>query len=194
MCVAYATIRSCHHRFAPRDDQGGYYRAGEEPKYDGADTIGAASLVEDFAVYARALADPTHQLWPPSDGGGGGGAGAGGDLKGAVLAYLDAAARGGVPSRLVRAAVGELLASRRRRRALERANRAARRRGADDAGATNGDDDGALLPRSLADTSSMLRLLRYPVGATTRAPFVIHSRSGRLCRRRRLTAPARQER
>ncbi|KAH8047811.1 iron ascorbate-dependent oxidoreductase [Aureococcus anophagefferens] len=129
--------RTCHHaRFELKS--GGWFRAGEEPVYDASDAVGAASRVEDFCVAAGAQADPASQVWPDD----------GGALRDAIFAYFDAA-RGG-PSRRVRAALrGRLLATARRKRQRLRTG-------------LDPEEAGDMLAASLAETPSMLRLLRYP--------------------------------
>ena len=132
--------RTCHHaRFELKS--GGWFRAGEEPVYDASDAVGAASRVEDFCVAAGAQADPASQVWPDD----------GGALRDAIFAYFDAAREG--PSRRVRAALrGRLLATARRKRQRLRTG-------------LDPEETHDMLAASLAETPSMLRLLRYPAGA-----------------------------
>ena len=132
--------RTCHHaRFELKS--GGWFKAGEEPVYDASDAVGAASRVEDFCVAAGAQADPASQVWPDD----------GGALRDAIFAYFDAARDG--PSRRVRAALrGRLLATARRKRQRLRTG-------------LDPEEAGDMLAASLAETPSMLRLLRYPAGA-----------------------------
>ena len=157
---------SHHGRFELRS--GGWFRAGEEPKYDATDVVGASSRVEDFCVSASAQLDPSSQVWPED----------GGALRARVFEYLDATREG--PSRYVRSALRcHVLAS-------DRHKRRRRRRDVRDEPEDDGDDDGGggALTTSLSETPSMLRLLRYPADArgtlSTHTDFevftVIHQR------------------